>query len=82
VCKISKMISKKQMTVRKFEKKWVPHGHIMVYKWVSNQKREGDDEHSGMPSGPMPGYAGGDYGYVGEMQSMRHVGQIAGGPAR
>ena len=52
---------KKQVkTVRKFEKKWVPHGHIMVYKWVSDEKRESDERPSsqagfGGASMPDPG---------------------------
>lgn len=70
VAKIEKAIKKKEMTVRKFEKKWVPHGHIMVYKWVTDTKRDGEDDPPAVPNGPLPG----DYNpYGDQMQSMRQM---------
>ena len=68
VAKIEKMIKKKEMTVRKFEKKWVPHGHIMVYKWVTDTKRDGDDAPP-VPAAPAGGGYG-DYAY-GELPMRR-----------
>ena len=73
MAKIEKMIKKKEMTVRKFEKKWVPHGHIMVYKWVTDTKRDGDDAPP-VPAAPAGGGYG-DYAY-GELP-MRRKGTLS-----